>query len=244
MSLACKISGHRWDGCTCIRCNKVRDADHKWNGCTCVRCGKVREEGHVLARIVAFSERGHYRACSICGRTKFEAHSGQPLPHCRCKCEECGYETTWHEFHNGVCLNCGLDESERYCGLILSGKVRYDAWESSPIDGSKLRYIDHVKSIETLRRIGLTKRKGIYSCCKLACASKLGEIAKAEGADAHDANLALRDLVLDGDLGWSKPMVAQLITDPEISSDPKVEEAVQQARKAGIESNDGTTLAR
>ena len=76
MGLACKISGHKWDGCTCLRCGehrdeehkwafmarestdakqcrekctvcgKMRDAEHDWDGCTCTRCGAWRNEEH------------------------------------------------------------------------------------------------------------------------------------------------------------------------------------------------------
>ena len=44
MSLACKIIGHKWDGCTCQRCGALRDEEHDWNSCTCRKCGKVRDE--------------------------------------------------------------------------------------------------------------------------------------------------------------------------------------------------------
>ena len=44
MGLACKIAGHKWDGCTCQRCRTVRDDAHDWNSCTCRKCGKIRDE--------------------------------------------------------------------------------------------------------------------------------------------------------------------------------------------------------
>lgn len=31
---------HKWDGCKCSRCGKVRDEQHAWIGCKCSRCGK------------------------------------------------------------------------------------------------------------------------------------------------------------------------------------------------------------
>ena len=78
MGLACKISGHKWNGCTCSRCGEYRDEEHKWvfaaqeskkaqqcrekcsvcgkqrdiehawDGCKCSGCGRVRNEGHVF----------------------------------------------------------------------------------------------------------------------------------------------------------------------------------------------------
>lgn len=55
---------HKWDGCKCIRCGKirkVRDSSlHDFqDGCTCVKCGEVRSYGH------------HYRCgvCTICGKS-------------------------------------------------------------------------------------------------------------------------------------------------------------------------------
>ena len=79
MGLACKISGHKWNGCTCTRCGEYRDEEHKWafaalksieakqcrekcticgkmrdvahdwDGCTCTRCGAWRDEEHKLS---------------------------------------------------------------------------------------------------------------------------------------------------------------------------------------------------
>ena len=78
MGFACKIAGHKWNGCTCTRCGeyrdeghdwvfatresseagqcrekcsicgKVRGAEHEWDGCTCTRCGAWRNEEHNL----------------------------------------------------------------------------------------------------------------------------------------------------------------------------------------------------
>ena len=37
---------HKWDGCKCTRCGKVRDEQHNWSGCKCTVCGKTRDEQH------------------------------------------------------------------------------------------------------------------------------------------------------------------------------------------------------
>ena len=40
--MAC-LFGHKWDGCKCEKCGKVRDVGHSWNGCVCEACGKQTE---------------------------------------------------------------------------------------------------------------------------------------------------------------------------------------------------------
>ena len=43
--MAC-LFGHKWNGCKCEKCGKIRDTDHQWDGCKCLNCGKTRDEGH------------------------------------------------------------------------------------------------------------------------------------------------------------------------------------------------------
>lgn len=40
--MACLL-GHKWNGCKCERCGKVRDSCHSWEGCVCGACGKQTE---------------------------------------------------------------------------------------------------------------------------------------------------------------------------------------------------------
>ena len=40
--MAC-LFGHKWNGCKCEVCGKVRDAAHSWDGCVCKTCGKQTE---------------------------------------------------------------------------------------------------------------------------------------------------------------------------------------------------------
>ena len=37
--MAC-LFGHKWDGCKCTRCGKLRNEQHNWKTCKCYRCGK------------------------------------------------------------------------------------------------------------------------------------------------------------------------------------------------------------
>ena len=48
---------HKWDGCKCSRCGKVRDEQHDWIGCKCSRCGKVQNIGHQYTPFPASAQR-------------------------------------------------------------------------------------------------------------------------------------------------------------------------------------------
>ena len=43
--MGCFLS-HKWNGCKCEKCGKIRKEGHEWQGCKCTRCGTVRDEGH------------------------------------------------------------------------------------------------------------------------------------------------------------------------------------------------------
>ena len=66
MSLACKVSGHKWVGCKCERCGATRDKEHKWHvlegkcEAVCQICGKTRSIDH---------EWNGYQ-CKRCGATR------------------------------------------------------------------------------------------------------------------------------------------------------------------------------
>jgi len=32
---------HKWDGCICTKCGKIRDKKHKWREFQCERCGSI-----------------------------------------------------------------------------------------------------------------------------------------------------------------------------------------------------------
>ena len=114
--------------------------------------------------------------------------------------------------------------------MPLSGKVQYDGWEYSPLDGSRTRYIDHVKNVADLRRLALGdgKHADHYAC-------KIGEIAEAGGPDAHEANLALRDIVLNAPHGLNASSMTDMITEPEIASDPMIAEKLKEEGESRYE---------
>ena len=124
----CSVCNH-WESVPSeeeIRRNECREKGHDWSGCKCTYCGEVRNDGHDWQKAVAnFGAKEHRRQCRICGRYETEHHSFKHLPDCRRRCTVCGYTMTWHEFRDGTCVACGIDESDYYCELILSGKVEY-----------------------------------------------------------------------------------------------------------------------
>jgi len=227
---------HDWDGCKCRLCGSTRGEGHDWNGCTCARCGEVRDEGHDWQKDVTnFGAKEHRRQCCICGRYETERHSFKHLSNCQRMCTVCGYTMTWHEFRRGECMTCGIDESDYYSELILSGKVKYDADEYSPVDGSSRKYGSHVKSASALAKIALSDKKEITSNIKLNCMNKLAAIAKEGGPEADVANKALFDLALKRELGWSTLTCARAITDPGLASDPRIVEVIRDMEQASIE---------
>ena len=226
----CSVCGH-WENAPReeeIRRNECLEKGHDWNGCKCAHCGEVRSEGHDWQKAVANSGTpDHWRQCRICGRNEIERHSFKRLPDCRHRCTVCGYTMTWHEFKDGTCVACGIDESDYYCELILSGKVDYGAHEYSPVDGSSRKYGSHVNSVPTLLKIAMAgEKKGLYDSDKVDCANKIIAIAKKGGADAHEANLALREIALNG-TPHSRLPSAKGITDPKIASDPELVKVVE-----------------
>ena len=223
-----ELCEHDWNGCKCKLCSLTRDEGHEWNGCKCKRCGKTRDEGH--------SWQGN--KCSICGKNREQGcralkengrHAFKQQKKCRRRCAECGYTMTWHEFRNGTCMTCGVDESDYYAKLIMSGKAKYEDKD----DGGSGRQTNgaHIKSVTALRSIALSEKKELPYEAKRDCAQKLRDIAVAGGADAHEANVALHDIVLAPVLFWDTPEIAGWITEPELASDPALVEFVQETRK-------------
>lgn len=131
MKLSC-LFGHKWNGCTCIRCGEVRDDGHRWNACTCEICGKVqdrddahrwngcmcevcgkkRDEGHVFADF-----RPDGRSCvgrCKCGKTQVQNHDYWPVKgKCRYVCKRCGAENnnahhTWERIPGTCTKKCAV----------------------------------------------------------------------------------------------------------------------------------------
>lgn len=58
---------HKWDGCKCAKCGKVRDKSHNWNECECKRCGKLRNQGHIWNGC----------DCTVCGKFRLITDSNE-----------------------------------------------------------------------------------------------------------------------------------------------------------------------
>ena len=80
MGLICKIVGHKWNGCTCIRCRETRDENHDWNGCKCRICWKVRDRNHDFDGC----------KCRICGGISDWGHVWDPTHDGVETCRYCG----------------------------------------------------------------------------------------------------------------------------------------------------------
>ena len=63
---------HKWNGCKCSKCGKVRDEGHNWDFChgTCVICGKVCTTKHSWQDVP-----GKYvKICNKCGIRQAKRH--------------------------------------------------------------------------------------------------------------------------------------------------------------------------
>ncbi len=252
MGLVCKITGHKWyklpdskDGCTCSRCGERNYSGvHNW--------GPIQPI--IDAKTKRFDRMKHQCTCVWCGHSRYGRHCFELSEGCTIRCTECGYETPWHDFANGVCTRCGEDESAFYRRLILSGDVRLSDSEEAPckdawLSGNfqSIRYSDHLRKAADLAEVvmcyepwGSEDSKGdvLYVYLKerdalKACVYRLGELAKRGGDEAAEANSALYQIALSGpevlrSLAWSN------ISDPELASDPTLAE-VSETWKIEVE---------
>ena len=243
MGLACKISGHKWNGCTCIRCGEhrneghdfhllegdchrkcsicgaTRSVDHDWDGCMCEHCGAKRNSDHVWGKpkqqpSVNKSRLTHHRVeCTRCGKSALEPHAFVQKGGCRRRCSACGYEEVHHEFVDGKCRACGIDESDFFAGLIASGEVGYYDHESKRGQWF-VYYGDHVTSVPARKKLIVDlatcgrSGQGIHVPIQTLL-EKLAETAKGDAADAAAANQALYELALMEDIGLDRRQKAR-----------------------------------
>ncbi|MBU1567351.1 MAG: hypothetical protein KJ630_17225 [Proteobacteria bacterium] len=104
---------HKWEGCKCSKCGKLRDQDHNWDGCICFVCGKERYINHNWDGCI----------CSGCGIKRDQDHI---LLGCRCiKCKTEIHLKLWNEC---ICLECGklIKDEEVVISSIQKSKVISD----------------------------------------------------------------------------------------------------------------------
>ena len=142
MAPQCTLGFHKWQGCKCSACGKIRDADHTWDGCRCSACGRTPDERHDWSKDCEKCVRcGQVRSpahkwqgckCSACGQARDEAHDWSK--DCE-KCSRCGLARSGaHDWSKDCekCGRCGLSRSGAHdwskdcekcgrCGLALSG---------------------------------------------------------------------------------------------------------------------------
>jgi len=129
LAISC-LFGHKWNGCKCEKCGKVRDEDHvwdmcngvctkcgktqpeqhEWDGCRCKKCGKTRDEGHEWDLCKGI--------CKKCGKTQPEQHQIS-----NCVCRQCGKEV--HEWSGSICRRCGKKRNDD-ASSNKEGKVLLD----------------------------------------------------------------------------------------------------------------------
>ena len=135
MNLLCKMTGHKWDRCKCVRCGETRDEGHEWLGCKCLICGRTRDEEHRWT-YPGGNTKLCVRKCSRCGKTEKRQHRMENVPgKCYEECAECGYKTApVHSWDGCRCTVCGeqRDQNHRWvrngCTETCSicGKTRTD----------------------------------------------------------------------------------------------------------------------
>ncbi len=86
------LFGHKWDGCVCRRCGKLRDEEHDWDGCKCRRCGATRDEEHTWDGCL----------CRRCRRIRPDGHDWNG-----CTCIRCGIVS--HDIKDCRCTRCGKE---------------------------------------------------------------------------------------------------------------------------------------
>lgn len=230
MGLVCKVVGHKWNGCVCARCGERNPdwrVEHEWGApkprnrkvhrITCVRCGDWRERPH-----------------------GFEMAEG-----CTVRCAECGYVLPWHDFADGICVRCGVDESGYYRDLVLSGELRLVDREEAPCREALLsenfryqRYVDHLHRASDLAQV-----VALYRPCGStpgdvlldegavrSCVYKLGQLAHGEGDEAAEANRVLYEMALQGP-EHCRALASTLVCDPKLASDPTIAEAARRERE-------------
>jgi len=136
--MAC-LFGHKWNGCKCIKCGKVRDEGHDldlckgvcricgqknwlprhdWQGCKCARCGATRDEGHgwngckckICGKTRDEGHRWNGCKCSRCGKWRNEKHAWDG-----CKCRLCGERRDeGHDWQDGKCRRCGMRQEDSW----------------------------------------------------------------------------------------------------------------------------------
>ena len=99
------LFGHKWDGCKCSKCGKIRDEGHTWKGCVCSKCGKTVHETRwedaklIFTRVAGSGASEVFYAkmravCTKCGQTVDEGE---------CALNEMPVQGPCSAYHDGQC---------------------------------------------------------------------------------------------------------------------------------------------
>ena len=108
MSFWCKVLGHRWDACRCIRCGTQREEGHRWS----LAEGICEQQCQVCGKEEAVACQWHHCACKHCGSLRDKHHDWMDTSSCEQVCRICGKERA---SHNWQPLRRGMDQC-KHCG--------------------------------------------------------------------------------------------------------------------------------
>lgn len=126
MSIRC-LFGHKWKGCLCLICGKVRDEGHDWH-----RINRPELMDHPTDGVL--SEDSDCMKCSYCFRTLAHKWNG-------CVCDQCG--GTRHIWNGCICERCGGIRDFQHkldgCQCVRCGSTIHDWQLKGEGKGAKLQ---------------------------------------------------------------------------------------------------------
>lgn len=96
MAFRCFFGVHKWEGCSCLLCDRSR---HEWKGNRCETCGSTRQSAGTeyvyinrkKANPLAIRDHVDQHPCSCGGTWTFKVSSGDVQGHTYvCFCSSCG----------------------------------------------------------------------------------------------------------------------------------------------------------
>ncbi|MCL2020142.1 MAG: hypothetical protein FWG70_10365 [Oscillospiraceae bacterium] len=105
---------------------------HKWDGCKCSKCGKIRDEQHNFIQLEGQCK----QKCSVCDKVIIKHGNFSPVPeNCLEKCDVCGetrqgnheWECDFYYEHDRTTESAGYRKCARCKVLITFGFAEYVA---------------------------------------------------------------------------------------------------------------------
>jgi len=121
---------HKWNGCKCEKCDKVRDSEHAWNGgCKCEKCGKTRDVGHTWNGC----------KCEKCGIINDELHTWEDNGKGTLICHNCEKKRIMVDYFN-------LDINNMMLGMLMKSAL-------FSIGVSNIKVLDEVEKVVEMGHI-------------------------------------------------------------------------------------------